>query len=52
MGVPVRFVLMDWSRLHEATTGATPLSLIKGMITGRHEHPADERAPHAGHHDA
>lgn len=41
--IVIGFALFCVGHLYLATTGATPLSLIRGMVTGRHEHPADER---------
>jgi thiosulfate reductase cytochrome b subunit len=41
------FALFVVGHLYLATTGATPLSLIKGMVTGRHEEQEPD-APPAG----
>ncbi|KHK01344.1 cytochrome c3 family protein [Desulfovibrio sp. TomC] len=40
--IVIGFALFFVGHLYLATTGATPLSLIKGMMTGRHEHPMDK----------
>jgi len=39
--IVIGFAVFFVGHLYLATTGATPLSLIKGMLTGRHERVAD-----------
>ena len=49
--IVIGFALFFVGHLYLATTGATPLSLIRGMVTGRHEHPQDESPVGKKHSD-
>ena len=44
--IVICFALFCVGHLYLATTGATPLSLVKGMINGRHEHEQGEQNGH------
>ncbi len=43
--IVIGFALFFVGHIYLSTTGATPLSLIRGMISGRHEHDADHDDP-------
>ncbi len=43
--IVIAFALFCVGHLYLATTGATPLGLVKGMITGLHEHGQDGHRP-------